>query len=128
MYSHCECYSTYLFQGIPCSNDTAKVLSQMEPAPRRAFLVASVSSIKPVEGDDCHKIAALLRISRLEVPVAAFATKRCFKEDTGFDAFASGGYVIALVKGQETVIQLQEFLSVRSEGGFCSLLGQGICH
>ena len=102
------------FQGIACSNDTAKVLSQMEPSPRRAFLVGSMSNIKAIEGDDRHKIAELLGISPMEVPVAAFSTKRCFKQDTGFDgtAFACGEYVIALVNGQETVIQLQEFLSV----------------
>ena len=118
------------FQGIACSNDTAKVLSQMEPSPRRAFLVGSMSNIKPIEGDDRHKIAKLLGISPMEVPVAAFSTKRCFKQDTGFDgtAFACGEYVIALVNGQETVIQLQEFLSVRSEIGFCSLFCKGICY
>lgn len=111
------------FQGRACSNDTAKALSQMEPAPRRAFLVGSMSNIKPIEGDNCHKIAELLGISPLKVPVAAFSTKRCFKQETGFDgtAFACGEYVIALVNGQETVIQLQEFLSVCSEGDFSSL-------
>ncbi|XP_044180413.1 uncharacterized protein LOC114950378 [Acropora millepora] len=116
--------------GIACSNDTAKVLSQMEPSPRRAFLVGSMSNIKPIEGDDRHKIAELLGISPMEVPVAAFSTKRCFKQDTGFDgtAFACGECVIALINGQETVIQLQEFLSVRSEIGFCSLFCKGICY
>lgn len=40
MSSHFECYFTCVsFKGIACSNDTAKVLSQMEPAPRRAFNV-----------------------------------------------------------------------------------------
>lgn len=61
------------FKGIACSNDTAKVLSQMEPAPRKAFLVGSVSNIKPIEDDDCRKIAELLGISPLEVPVASFS-------------------------------------------------------
>ena len=35
--------------------------------------------------------------------------------------------MIALVNGQGTVIQQQEFVSVHSEG-FCRLLGQGICY
>ena len=102
----------------------------MEPSPRKAFLVGSMSNIKPIEGDDRHKIAELLGISPMEVPVAAFSTKRCFKQDTGFDgtAFACGECVIALINGQETVIQLQEFLSVRSEIGFCSLFCKGICY
>lgn len=113
-----------------CSNDTAKVLSQMEPPPRRSFLVGSLSNIKPIEGENRHKVAELLSISPLEVPVAAFATKRCFKQDTAFDgtAFACGDNVIVLVNGQEAVVQLQGFLSVRNQGDFCSLLGQGVCY
>ena len=40
MSSHFEYYFTCVsFKGIGCSNDTAKVLSQMESAPRRAFNV-----------------------------------------------------------------------------------------
>lgn len=100
----------------------------MEPPPRRSFLVGSLSNIKPIEGENRHKVAELLSISPLEVPVAAFATKRCFKQDTGFDgtAFACGDNVIVLVNGQEAVVQLQGFLSVRNQGDFCSLLGQGV--
>ena len=123
-------YFCLLFKGIVSSSDSAKVLTQMEPAPRKAFLVGSMSNIKPIEGFDRHKIAERLSISPLEVPVAAISTKRCFKQDTGFDgtAFACGDNVITLVNGQETVVQLQGFLSVRSEGDFCSLLGQGMCY
>ena len=106
------------------------MLSQLEPPPRRTFLVGSMSKIKPVEGEDRHRIAELLSISPLEVPVAAFATKRCFKRDTAFDgtAFACGDNVIVLVNGQEAVVQLQGFLSVRNQGDFCILLGQGVCY
>ena len=78
----------------------------------------SMSNIKPIVGDDHHIIAELLSISPLEVPVAAFSTKKCFKYVTDFDgtAFACGDYVIASVNGQGTVIQQQEFVSVHSEG------------
>lgn len=76
MSSHFECYFTCVsFKGIACSNDTAKYfhkwnLHQEEP---------SMSNIKPIVGDDHHIIAELLSISPLEVPVAAFSTKRCFE-------------------------------------------------
>ena len=87
-----------------------------------------MSKIKPIEGEDRHRIAELLSISPLEVPVAA--TKKCFKRDTAFDgsAFACGDNVIVLVNCQEDVVQLQGFLSVRNQGDFCSLLGQGVCY
>ena len=85
-----------------------------------------MSKIKPIEGEDRQRIAELLSISPLEVPVAAFAAKRCFKQDAAFDgtAFACGDNVIVLVNGQEAVVQLQGFLSVRNQDDFCSLLGQ----
>ena len=89
-----------------------------------------MSNVKPIEGDDRNRIAEVLSISPLELPVAAFATKRCFKQDTGFEgtAFACGDNVIVLANGQEAVVQLQGFLSVRSEGASCSLLGHGFCY
>ena len=36
--------------------------------------------------------------------------------------------MIVLVNGQEAVVQLQGFLSVRNQDNFCSLLGQGVCY
>ena len=55
------------------------MLSQLEPPPRRTFVVGSMSKIKPVEGEDRHRIA-------------------------------------------------EGFLSVRNQGDFCILLGQGVCY
>lgn len=60
-----------LLKGRASSNDTAKVLLQIEPRPRRAFLVGSMS----IEGDDRNRIAEVSSISPLEVPVAAFAPR-----------------------------------------------------
>lgn len=102
----------------------------MEPPPRDAFLIGSASNIKPLTRVYQDKISQLLSIPRWKVPEASFTSKRCFKPDIGFDGtvFACGDNVIVSVSGQETVVQLQGFMSVNNEGAMHSLLGHGVCY
>lgn len=80
----------------------------MEPSPRDAFLIGSLSNIKPLTMGDQDKIAELLCAPSWKVPEATFVSKRCFKADIGFNGtvFAFGDNVIVPAYGQEHIVQL----------------------
>lgn len=99
----------------------------MEPPPRDAFLIGSVSNIKPLTMGDQNKIAELLCVPSWKVPEATFVSKRCFKPDIGFNGtvFTFGDNVIVSSNGQEHIVQLQGFFSVNTDDNLNSLLGHG---
>ena len=102
----------------------------MEPPPRDAFLIGSVSNIKPLTMGDRDKIAELLCVLSWKVPEATFVSKRCFKSDIAFNGtvFAFGDNFIVSANGQEHIVQLQGFFSVNTDGNLNSLLGHGFLY
>lgn len=78
----------------------------MEPPPRDAFLIGSVSNIKPLTMGDQDKIAELLCVLSWKVPEATFNSKRCFKSDIAFNGtvFAFGDNFIVSANGQEHIV------------------------
>ena len=107
----------FVFQGFASSAEIAHMESQKEPQDQRSFLLGAMSKVKSLPMNEKVKIADTLDISVREAPTVGFVSSKAFLLDIGYQGSVvyKGETVIADIKGQETVLLINNFFSVRCE-------------
>lgn len=111
----CSLVVIFVFQGFASSAEIAHVESQKKPQDRRSFLLGAMSKVKSLPMNEKVKIADALDISVREVPTVGFVSSKAFLRDVGYQGSVvyKGETVIADINGQETVLLINNFFSVR---------------
>lgn len=106
-----------MFQGFASSAEIAHLESQKEPQDQRSFLLGAMSKVKSLPVNEKVKIANTLDIPVSKVPAVGFVSSKAFLLDMGYQGSVvyKGETVIADVNGNETVLLINNFVSVRCE-------------
>ena len=112
------------FQGFASSAESAQMESQKEPQNRRSFLLGAMSKVKSLPLNDRVRIADTLHISVTRVPVVGFVSSKAYLFDIGFHGSVvyKGETIIADISGNETVLLIKNFLSIRCTETECATL------
>lgn len=117
LFISCSFVVIFVFQGFASSAEIAHMESQKKPQDRRSFLLGAMSKVKSLPMNEKVKIADALDISVREVPTVGFVSRKAFLRDVGYQGSVvyKGETVIADINGQETVLLINNFFSVRCE-------------
>lgn len=104
---------------------TARAICQKENF--HSLLLGSSRRVSQLTNGDQVKIAAALSLSPTEISTVSTNTKKCFVKNVGYEGVVlSSNDNIIMLNGSETVVCVEQFLSVRCEGQLdCHLLGEG---
>lgn len=86
-----------------------------------------MSDVLPLQREERNEIATLLDICQEEVPSLCFTSRKAYIHNIGYNGsvFTKGNAAIVDVHGIETPFRISQFLSVRCQEDFSTLLAVG---